>query len=87
MMIVIIIIIIIIIIIMIVIMIMIMIIVIFRTFLESRFIVIIRGAAARAVHSTESRGDPRPVSAVNLDLWKRGAAACKWRRQVSRGQG
>ena len=67
--------------------IMIMIIVIFRTFLESRFIVIIRGAAARAVHSTESRGDPRPVSAVNLDLWKRGAAACKWRRQVSRGQG
>ena len=51
------------------------------------FIVIIRGAAARAVHSTESRGDPRPVSAVNLDLWKRGAAACKWRRQVSRGQG
>ena len=62
-------------------------IVIFRTFLESRFIVIIRGAAARAVHSTESRGDPRPVSAVNLDLWKRGAAACKWRRQVSRGQG
>ena len=74
-------------IIIIMIVIMIMIIVIFRTFLESRFIVIIRGAAARAVHSTESRGDPRPVSAVNLDLWKRGAAACKWRRQVSRGQG
>ena len=69
------------------IMIMIIVIVIFRTFLESRFIVIIRGAAARAVHSTESRGDPRPVSAVNLDLWKRGAAACKWRLQASRGQG
>ena len=72
---------------MIMIMIMIMIIIISALFSNPVFIVIIRGAAARAVHSTESRGDPRPVSAVNLDLWKRGAAACKWRRQVSRGQG
>ena len=48
---------------------------------------IIRGAAARAVRSTRSRADPTSVKPVNLGLWKPGAATCKRRRHVSRGQG